>query len=239
MKFETKYLIRWGIPGWVFLMWFFVASFGIIDPLTQFIVNKVEFLKLAGFIVTLITIGVPVGYLFHQIYFSWEWLNKEKAFFIFRRKKAKDTLIPIKEKIENQIENQTWTNQFHEDYFYIEYLWHSYLLKVEEEKRNYLSERVRHFLTIIHGLGALLYSLVTSVVLINFYWIGIDNWKEALGLTLLIIVQLLLILCTHLNYNYYSKNLTKFQAYFIHEIINSEKEKEEKIPEQKIIISLE
>ncbi|MEC3614251.1 BA5345 family protein [Bacillus stercoris] len=60
MNFETKYLIRWGIPGWVFLLmslWpFVIFSKGVPvnDP-----VKSVSFIFSAA----------VIGYLIYQIYF--------------------------------------------------------------------------------------------------------------------------------------------------------------------------
>jgi hypothetical protein len=222
MKFESSHLIRWGIPGWVFLMWIFVASFGIFDPLTNYF-KKVDFLKVAGATVTLITIGVPVGYLFQQIYFSWNWRNKE------------DILAPLKEVIGDK--EHTWTDNFHVNYFFIEYKWYSALLSIEEEKRKYLGERVRHLLTLIHSLGALLYSLATSLVSMIIFLFLTDNYNECFGVVILIIAHIFLLIGVKNNYNYYSSNLIYFQKFFLKEIKDSEKEKINEIQEYKINIS--
>lgn len=71
MSFETKYLIRWGIPGWVFIFWlFFYFSF------TQN--NYSEFVKNVPLLISLIVAGVPLGYLIYQIYFVFFWSIRTK-----------------------------------------------------------------------------------------------------------------------------------------------------------------
>ncbi|WP_045522740.1 hypothetical protein [Neobacillus niacini] len=256
MNFETKYLIRWGIPGWVFTTWILIAAFSVIDPLTDMLINEMNFIKIFGLLVTSLSIGVPVGYLFHQLYFSWEWISKERFFFffkripskkflwffkrrepykflfLFKRPKTLNSLEPIKEKIENYQDK----GSFHEDYYYIEFYWHKLLLSAEEQKRNYIIDRYRYFLSTIHGLGSLLYSLATSFVLSFFFYFGVDNLYKAIGLSLIIFAQLLLMIGTYQNYKYYSKNLIAFQANFIEEMLKDEKSKNENDVEPKYFV---
>ncbi|HDR7261399.1 TPA: hypothetical protein QCX12_005157, partial [Bacillus paranthracis] len=229
MKFESKHLIKWGIPGWVFTTWFLICGFGTIEPLTDMVVKEANFIKVFGLLITLLSISVPIGYLFHQLYFSWEWINKEKAFFfkreatdrkicMFTIKSYKKTLEPIIKKIDGY-EHQ---GNFHDDYFEIESLWHSSLLKLEKEKRDYIVGRVKYFLSTIHGLGSLMYSLATSLVLINIFWLSADSLYEKLGLTAIIAAHILLLVGIYKNHKYYSRNLIVFQANFLAEMLNAE-----------------
>lgn len=216
MKFETKYLIRWGIPGWVFVTWFFIVAFGTIDPLTSFLIKGTNLTKIFGFLITLLSIGVPIGYLFHQIYFAWEWNNKRKKFFFLKRKND------ILQSIISKIENYTDLNDFHENYYYIEFLWHNSLLKVEQEKRDYIIGRYRYFLSTIHGLGSLMYSLATSFFLLIFFFHSIDGWLEITGLILVLIAHTFLFFGVYHNYKYYSRNLIVFQANFLEEMMKTQ-----------------
>ncbi|PEY76286.1 hypothetical protein [Bacillus thuringiensis] len=251
MKFESKYLIRWGIPGWVFTTWLLIAGFGTIEPLTDMIVKEANFLKVFGLLITLLSISVPIGYLFHQLYFSWEWISKEKVCYFFKRPEAakkflmftiksyKDTLAPIIKKIDGY-EHQ---GNFHDDYYQIESLWHKSLLNLEKEKRDYIVGRYKYFLSTIHGLGSLMYSLATSLVLMCvFYYYFADNSGEKWGLAIIIIAHILLFAGIRKNHKYYSRNLVVFQANFLEEMLNAEKDKKdkkEKIPEQTINIKFD
>ncbi len=239
------------------MTWFLICGFGTIEPLTDMLVKEANFIKVIGLLITLLSIGVPVGYLFHQLYFSWEWISKEKFFFFFKRQpsekflwkfnrrepykflflfprpKPLDTLEPIKEKIKD-FEEQ---GSFHEDYYQIESLWHSSLLKLESEKRDYIVGRVKYFLSTIHGLGSLMYSLATSLVLIpSIFWMSADSLYEQVGLAVIIAAHILLLWGIYKNHKYYSRNLIVFQANFLAEMLSAEKDKKEKIPEQTINI---
>ncbi|WP_044893560.1 hypothetical protein [Bacillus alveayuensis] len=71
MNFETKYLIRWGIPGWYLLGW---VGFLIYqnDPwqIRSFLATNNNILALITIFTTLFVIfGVLLGYLLHQYYF--------------------------------------------------------------------------------------------------------------------------------------------------------------------------
>lgn len=65
MNFDTKYLIRWGIPGWLFLISLVpLIMIKYIDVLTSDFSNKN--LLVLGTFVTLA--GVPIGYFFNQLH---------------------------------------------------------------------------------------------------------------------------------------------------------------------------
>ena len=78
MNFETKYLIRWGIPGWLFLLAlgpYVIWEYG--EYLTDTFSNKN--LIVLGTFVTLA--GVPLGYFFNQIHhlIGWVLIRKPKG----------------------------------------------------------------------------------------------------------------------------------------------------------------
>ncbi|MCM3396795.1 hypothetical protein M3638_02940 [Oceanobacillus profundus] len=65
MNIETKLLVRYGIPGWYFILWLFILSkFSGVD------IEKVSGLSsdiLSSVVLTVL--GVPIGYILYQIYF--------------------------------------------------------------------------------------------------------------------------------------------------------------------------
>ncbi|WP_341284692.1 hypothetical protein [Priestia megaterium] len=203
MKFETKYLIRWGIPGWVFIFWIFYEVL-FLKNITLLDIKLVEMTKGITLLISLTALGVPLGYLLHQIYFGYAWVTNKS-----RNKNLKKTV----RKIGNFPRHPQWGNNKDEDYFQFEYVWHAVLLNLDAEKRAYVEARYRHLLSTIHGLGSLFISsglsfLMTGAIILTnlakapftlFFWIGFA-------------FQLVIFLCAILNYFYFSRNLTAFQV---------------------------
>lgn len=83
MNFDTKYLIRWGIPGWILLM--------ILGPFIYFqfqmeineILKDNNTLALGAF---LTVIGVPLGYILNQIHHSLFWVIRRFKFSLKQEK---------------------------------------------------------------------------------------------------------------------------------------------------------
>ncbi|WP_156185548.1 hypothetical protein [Bacillus sp. FJAT-27916] len=72
MNLDTKYLIRWGIPGWTMIL--------ILSP--YFILFYEDFRKillqenvLLGVAATLTAVGVPLGYILNQLHHSITWVS--------------------------------------------------------------------------------------------------------------------------------------------------------------------
>jgi hypothetical protein len=82
MNFDNKHLIRWGLPGWVFLM--FIAIY-LLTKEIPFIsnLNKEDNIPIIGLLALLGGLGVPIGYLIHQIsmYFGFIIFNKRDKVF--------------------------------------------------------------------------------------------------------------------------------------------------------------
>ncbi|WP_282171816.1 hypothetical protein [Cytobacillus firmus] len=205
MNFETKYLIRWGIPGWIILLYIIIlltlnSPIEVINSLTK---KPIEAL---GFIIAMSGIGVPLGYIMYQLYFGFNWVSK------------KDKQI---NKITSCIDN--YTRKYSNDeleYMRIEYLWQSELSLLDDDKRNYIAERYRHLISTTHSMGALAASLFISF-LISLFIIE----KIKLGLldsSIIIISEVLLIGVTALNCKYYSDLTKNFQGSFLNEFINDE-----------------
>lgn len=204
MKFETKYLIRWGIPGWVLIFWIFyhILFLKEINPLDSNLVNITKGLTL---FISLAALGVPLGYLLHQIYFGIIWV------FNRNRKFAKDFAEGLGDKFN---EPTNWGQNRAEAYYEIEYIWHSMLLDREkEEERTYLEGRYRYLLSTIHGLGSLFVSSAISLVIC--IPLAMTLYDKNISMTLYFIIGLIFQLAIFIfsmgNYNYYSNNLKAFQ----------------------------
>jgi hypothetical protein len=68
MNFETKYLIRWGIPGWIMILTLGPYLYIYYESARKVSVNLIA----VGAILTVI--GVPLGYLLNQIHHSLTWV---------------------------------------------------------------------------------------------------------------------------------------------------------------------
>ncbi|SFD95089.1 hypothetical protein SAMN05428981_102470 [Bacillus sp. OV194] len=72
MNFETKYLIRWGVPGWIMVMillpYFLVINF---KDLSDHVSSSSDLLAVGA---VLTVLGVPLGYLLNQIHHSVTWV---------------------------------------------------------------------------------------------------------------------------------------------------------------------
>jgi hypothetical protein len=206
MKFETKYLIRWGIPGWVLVFWI-VYYYLILKEVNVFQIGNLQVTKGLTLLISLTALGVPIGYILHQLYFGLAWvLNKNVKF---------DYI--LEELGEKFPKHESWGKSNREDYFQLEYVWHMVLLNQSEEVRKYLEERYRHLLGNIHGLGALfmsqLISLIFSVIVCSMFicntQISLYSW---IYLIIGAIIQIAIFLSAGVNYIYYSDNLRAFQT---------------------------
>lgn len=73
MNFDTKYLIRWGIPGWIFILIMSLYFFFFADDkaITEFTNKNVFFVG-----ITFALIGVPLGYIFNQLHMYFDWVER-------------------------------------------------------------------------------------------------------------------------------------------------------------------
>jgi hypothetical protein len=205
MKFETKYLIRWGIPGWVFIFWLFYAYIFLKD-INVLDVKSIELTKGLALLISLAALGVPIGYIFHQIYFGFLWVTNKKRNY---------------DEIANMIgsnfpKQPGWGNDTNEDYYQLEYVWHMVLLKQNEETRKYIEDRYRHLLTTVHGLGSLFVSsgisfLISSVLT----WTSHYTFTSLAYLAIGLLTQAIVFTSATFNYNYFSMNLRAFQIKII------------------------
>ncbi|KRF46413.1 hypothetical protein ASG98_17750 [Bacillus sp. Soil531] len=212
MTFETKYLIRWGIPGWVLIFWILYYYFALLHINPADITIK-DGSKVVTVIIALTALGVPIGYLLHQIYFLSAWLFNMAA------------RLNVDE-IVNQIENfpyerdnegnKIWGEWAHEDYFHMEYIWHTVLVKLGEDGGAYWEARYRYLLSTIHGLGSLWVSLFISLIvgygIVFANSINVTNILDSYFFTFGLVVHGALFAASFINFVYYSRNLRALQA---------------------------
>jgi hypothetical protein len=204
MNFETKYLIRWGIPGWILLFW---VAWIYINSHDISIANLFDGKQNIAVILSLLGLGVPIGYVLHQLHFLSFWIASRFS---------NIHLNAIKNKIENFEVPSGWTGRRPEDYFYIEYLWQRELSKLDEIKMNYLSERYRHLLSTTHSLGALFESFF--IPCLGTLMLSIVNWDFNLFFDFIFLGVLSGVAL--INYSYYSKKTLYFQGRFLNDFIN-------------------
>ncbi|MDU0153584.1 BA5345 family protein [Bacillus cabrialesii] len=238
LNFDTKYLIRWGIPGWVFIM---LISLPILflyhDELLKF---KIDISKTLGLFVSLAFFGVTIGYIMQQIHFSNRWSKNKQII-----DEAARMINAVEEHVKG-VSLYEWGEDHHQDYYVFEYVWHRELLKLKDAQRDYIADRYRHILSTIHSLGTLRVSLVISIV-VNFVTLIKYNFDSYFNPTLnpnmyifnfvIFIIYFGLIgwlfKVVSKGYEHYSANLNAFQGYFLNELINWGTFKENKQQEEK------
>lgn len=73
MNFETRYLIRWGIPGWILILSLYI-QYLIINPNWINVFTNESSAAILGTTVVLAVVGIPVGYLLNQIHHIYTWV---------------------------------------------------------------------------------------------------------------------------------------------------------------------
>jgi hypothetical protein len=203
MKFDSKHLIRWGIPGWIFILYLFAALISV-NPQKSLWVSFADFSTVLGLLVTLTAIGVPIGYILHQIYFFYNWVEKKNK-----------KLERIIDKLQGY--QRMYPSEDSNEYLYLEYLWQSELSILDKDSRDYIADRYRHLLSTTHSLGVLTTSFIFSFFpVLYFLNSGVDLWIKIL----VSIIQLILIGISSFNYNYYSNKTMYMQGMFLNEFVN-------------------
>jgi lysylphosphatidylglycerol synthetase-like protein (DUF2156 family) len=180
MNFDTKYLVRWGIPGWILIM--------ILGPFI-FIHFNTELKGLAGNMsivalgAILTIIGVPLGYLLNQIHHSITWV-------FVRTGKFRPILNWVFKK-----DRESWNDYFSKELKLDDYL------KSDGELRT----RYRYLLSKKHELGGLTVSLFVTNVVILFTNIILEitaGWSW-----IYLVITMILLILIWLSRNYSSRNI--------------------------------
>jgi hypothetical protein len=215
MNFETKYLIRWGIPGWVFIIFSYFTYLSYEKK--NLLGYEFTVTQLLGIMISLGFVGIVLGYLMHQIYFSVNWIFSKQSSKIMQK------TLDIIDKRDNIKDIDKYKFDHHKAYFMFEYHWQKLLVLQEEKQRDYISERYRYLLSTIHGLGALLVSILFSIaavgLIIKLYG---HNWFSTLMLFLLAYLGF----SVWKGFGYYSENLIFYQGNFINAFQDEEFNKE-------------
>ncbi|MBY0214118.1 hypothetical protein [Priestia aryabhattai] len=214
MNIDTKYLIRWGIPGWVFILFGYTSYLSIGNNIkNSLFAGSFTVAQLLGILVSLGFVGVVFGYLMHQIYFSLNWIFTNQSTKIMSKMNGL---------VQNQeiFETNNQESSPHAKYYKMEFNWQKQLLMLDEKKRTYIAERYAYLLSTIHGLGALLVSLVSS-----FIAVLVIAWSHHIlnGLMLFYILFLIYLgFSVYKGFKYYSENLNHFQANFLNSFLAGE-----------------
>jgi hypothetical protein len=212
MNFETKYLIRWGIPGWVFLFLMFFSLIFAKDVSLSYLLKQGG-TKSFSLIIGIAGLGVPIGYIFHHVNFGTSWIKKDKL---------TKNMKYITDLVEDFKRPDGWTGDKIEDYFYIEYIMQLELSKLNDSRMQYLAERYRHLLSTTHSLGALLQALFAATVFsIVFFLYSWEFWSITPA-----IVGMLMYISLLKNYYYYSENTLYFQGSLLNELFREKNLKE-------------
>ncbi|MCY8083260.1 hypothetical protein MOC02_08110 [Bacillus inaquosorum] len=216
MSFETKYLIRWGIPGWFFMFW---------GALTFFLVNQSVLLnmnfghlsKIFGAFISLGLVGIVIGYALNQLYFLVFWIV------------GGYTITSTINMIDNYPRPNNWGINKSKDYFHLEYIWHKQLLKIEEDARTYISERYRHLLSTVHAYGTMVVvqgfaAIITIVYPLMNFGFSIYLHVEIFALWA---IEAIVGMVFARSFVYYTNNLRALQGYILNDLLNN------KIPEIK------
>ncbi|WP_227938994.1 hypothetical protein [Alkalihalobacillus deserti] len=200
-------IVRWGIPGWILMAWL-LGVITITDPGTVTYIMEKDAFKSLSITAILASIGVPLGYLLHELYFA--------IFWTIRKIKIKE----ITGKVENFPYPLKWNEMNDKDkYFFIEYKWDNLINKQTESVRAEIKERYRDRLTLIHSLGTLLFSMFFTILL-SSGWVVLYA-EFTLFTTLIIILQIAVSLGIWKNYKYHSGNLMHYQGYYLDEMIKT------------------
>ncbi|HAM79798.1 hypothetical protein [Ornithinibacillus bavariensis] len=202
MNFDSRYLIRWGMPGWLFLLWVYTKF--IIDGRIKLTDIDLQLTNILSNVLIFTVIGLIVGFIIYQIYFSLSWLNNGAN-------NIKYT-INVLEKIDIKLPSNKLKK-----YYYTEYLWHSNIIKMDEYKMNYLAERYRHLLNKKHDLGSIMISLIICLP-VSFAMITDAFSLYTVGYCFL---NLFILFTVIRSFYYYSRNLDYFMAEVLKDLLSS------------------
>ncbi|MYL21651.1 hypothetical protein GLW04_17235 [Halobacillus litoralis] len=206
MLYQSDKIIRWGIPGWILLSWFLlIYTITHQEEVWSFVTN--EAFKSLGITAVLASVGVPIGYIIHEVYFALFWTKRNI------------NLRNITNKIDDFPKPHNWESMNDkEKFYYLEFLWDKNINEQHELVLNSIKERYRDRLTLIHSLGTLLSSMVCTIIgTIIWSFFGLQFTFLTL---ILLIIQCGIFWMIWTNYIYHSNNLLHYQGYYLNEMIN-------------------
>ncbi|AHZ16290.1 MULTISPECIES: hypothetical protein [Bacillus] len=182
MNFESKYLVRWGMPGWVYMI--FVTAFYAINHPDQFFqkLNSEDF-PLVGFVAFAAAFGIILGHLIHQV----------SLFFGF-------VLLQYTKK------NKRWRR-----YFRKEFKIDKRIIE-EGEIGAKIKDIYSYRLGQLHARRGLLASLILSFITIIVMVLYIDTSYINDKTLILSAINGLLIMIMLINYHYFDRNLDYFMT---------------------------
>lgn len=183
MNFDTRYLIRWGIPGWIFMifssLYFLVRDFN--NFIEFFPTGSGTSIVAIGAILTVL--GIPIGYLFNQIHhtitFVWLRIFEWDRYF----------------KFESQFEYYMFSCNSKDD-----------------NTGEKIHERYRYLLSRIHEIGGICIAIVSSEFLViswDYYYVENINLFVWFYHSLVLII--FFIMCW--DRWYYKRNIEVFVNY--------------------------
>ncbi|MFC0525016.1 hypothetical protein ACFFGV_15660 [Pontibacillus salicampi] len=209
MHLESKYLIRWGIPGWIVI--FYGAVLNRLLAYKPITYNNVPPQEVIVALLTAVSIGVIAGYLVHQIYFAMDWI------LLNRSRQVSEEILSELSAVGIAIEEDAIERK----YFQIEYMWQSALANVKEKhKMDYLAERYAYLLTRTHELGILQLSLIICLAISCYYLFAGTNVVIAFLFLLANVITCFLVTRSK---TYYSKNAQYFMTNVLKDLLHEQR----------------
>ncbi|SNT42472.1 hypothetical protein SAMN05444672_12248 [Bacillus sp. OK838] len=228
MNFETKYLIRWGIPGWIFIVGILPIMFlsGVFNSKLFGEFKAFHFITL---IISLITIGIPIGYIFQRSFFMSAWIRKGK--------KVHELEMEVINKYTKDVPKPDWWGKKKDiqNYFFIEYQYQYNISKLNNDRMTYLSQRYAHLLSTTHSMGT-----VTEVTLISCgIYLAFTCYAFLFGALFIIENAWFIFLCCSIlngflgfvflkNFRYFSANALFFQVNLLNDIYKENNDNQSK-----------
>ncbi|MBM7694014.1 hypothetical protein JOC77_003458 [Peribacillus deserti] len=187
MNFDTKHLVRWGIPGWIMIMMLGPFISFAFEGLSNILTSK-NTVAIGAF---LTLIGVPLGYLLNQIHHSLFWV-------LPRRK--------LLRKIDRFRKKGSWNQYFINEINIDEIFFFDEIGKKKKERYQYLLSRK-------HELGGVTVSLGITALIILSVNLG-RHLHEVWSWSYFVVVFILCLLLWN-SRNYSSSNIQIYYDHYL------------------------
>ncbi|MCP3741449.1 hypothetical protein [Rossellomorea sp. BNER] len=195
MNFETRYLVRWGIPGWIFII--LLSLYFLIRDIESFTHSMPQgngsTIVATGAI--LAVIGIPIGYLFNQLHHTLTFVLTRK----FHGYKGWDEYFSF----EARFENYFFTYEVQRD-------------NEDSEQKTGIGEKIleryKYLLSRIHEIGSICFAIIFSEVFLT-YWETFIGGKINLTIIIYHIVIICLLVLLLIDRCYFKRNLEVFVNY--------------------------